>query len=80
MNKTIIEQPIPMKAYFVERDHDGTREVCTLTRGVWNIAYTGKFFAYECDSVAVAEAKECECCGIFAMHTSSNGCENCFQW
>lgn len=77
--KQIVEQPISFQPYSVELNITGEREVCTLTRGVWNIVDTGAFFAYECDAVAVGEVYACNICGRWAMYTSNNGCENCFS-
>lgn len=84
--KVIIENPEPLRLYFVEHNETGERDVCSLVRGVWNRVHleNGKlFFAYQSQAVAVSEAYPCENCGKWCMYPMSfknhSHCENCSE-
>ena len=57
------DKPDISKAYIVTKiSNVDDSEVCTYTRGVWNVIGTGRFFAYESDATMDCEAIKCSEC------------------
>jgi len=67
----------PFAAYLVTRNSDGQDAACTLTRGVWNVVDTGKFFAYEQDAYVEGEAFMCSNCSEWTIYPFNGLCPTC---
>lgn len=71
--------PLVGKAYFVFNDKTQETAVCTITRGVWHVANTGKFFAYEQNATIEGEAFKCVECGAYCFYPIRGVCQTCLD-